>query len=204
MNEWWEMLSTFQKFFWFITVPATTFMILQTIMTAMGAGGDSDVDGEFDVDVDGDVDGDFEVDVEEGFRISMGIFSVRNLVAFFTFFGWTGILLSEGELNRLLILLFSVLAGMAAMMISFSLFYFMQKMTSDGSIKHKSAIGRTCTVYIPIPKMRTGIGKITLVVQGGSNELEAMTDETEVLSTNSLVKVVGIIDNRILLVKKVD
>lgn len=214
MNDWWEMLTTFQKFYWFITVPATTFMLLQTIMTGLGAGGDGDVDSDFDLDTDFDgdmdldadidIDGDFEVDMNEGFQISMGIFSIRNLVAFFTFFGWTGILLSGNNMNNYLVILLSVIAGIIAMMLSFSLFYFMQKMTSNGAIKHKSAIGRIGTVYIPIPSKRSGIGKVTLNIQGGSNELEAMTDDEEVINTNAVVKVESIIDNRILLVKKVE
>lgn len=200
MSDWWELLTGFQKVYWCFAIPATTFMILQTIMIAMGFGGD-DLDFDVEVDSEGDFDGDYDLGVEEGFHITFGIFSVRNLIAFFTFFGWTGIVLSEKALNSILVIFISVIVGFLAMLISFSLFYFMQKMTNDGSISHRSAIGRTGTVYIPVPKKKSGIGKIIVKIQGGSNELVAMTDEEEDIPTNTLIKVVGMVDNRILIVK---
>lgn len=202
MSNWWELLSWYQKGYWGIAVFATTFMVLQTIMIASGLGGDDlDLEAETDFEAEIDTDSDYDLGIDEGFHIVAGVFSVRNLIAFFTFFGWTGILLSEKQMNQMLVVFISTIVGIIAMFISFSLFYLMQKMTNDGSISHKSAIGRTGIVYIPVPKKKSGIGKIIVKIQGGDNELEAMTDEDEDIITNTSVEVVGIIDSRILMVK---
>lgn len=208
MDKWWSALTTLEKFYWCITVPATTFMILQTIMTLLGLGGevDADMDVDTDFDVDFEVDGDFDADhggfaVDEGFRISWGIFSVRNLVAFFTFFGWTGALLADDK-SVIVTIVLSVVAGGLAMMLSFGLFMLMQRMTNNGAIRHQHAVGRVARVYIPIPANEKGIGKVIVSVQGAETELEAMTKSVEIIPTGTLVRVIGVAESSILLVEK--
>jgi len=210
MGEWWQEMAQFEKFFWMIAIPATTFMLLQTIMTILGVGGDEldadiDVDTEvdFDFDTEIDMDSDVEVDVESDFTFAWHIFSLRNLIAFLTFFGWTGIVLTPLFEYQFVVVILSVIAGIVAMMVSIGLFYFMQRMTNDGSIKPSHTIGRTGHVYIPIPKEKSGLGKIILVMSGASKELDAMTNDSETIKTNTPVKVVGLIEKNILLVKRI-
>ncbi|MCH4889733.1 hypothetical protein EZV73_19275 [Acidaminobacter sp. JC074] len=209
MGQWWQLMTQFERFFWIIALPATTFMVLQTVMTFLGLGGD-DLDADVDVDTDGDFDldmesdGDIDTEAESDFSFAWHIFSVRNLIAFLTFFGWTGIVLIPKMDSNVLVITLSVIGGFIAMMVSFGLFYFMQKMTNDGSVKPSHAVGRVGHVYIPIPKDKSGLGKITLIISGASKELDAMTNDPETIKTNTPVKVVGLIEKNILLVKRVD
>jgi len=195
MGQWWQGLEVFEKVFWIITVPATTFMLLQTLMTFLGMGDDLDADVEADIDF-GDVS-----DVNpNGFDISWSIFTVRNMVAFFTFFGWTGIVLNQHMTSKLVVVTLAIVAGLLATMISLSFFYLMQKMTNDGSVKPTRSIGRKGIVYIPVPANQSGIGKISLILSGGTRELEAMTTSDEALTTNTPVKVVGMAEGNVVLV----
>jgi len=208
MGEWWQEMAQFERFFWMIAIPATTFMLLQTIMTFLGVGGDDldvdmDVDTDVDFDTEIDIDSDIDADVESDFSFAWHIFSVRNLIAFLTFFGWTGIVLTPKFEYQFVVIILSVIAGIVAMMVSIGLFYFMQRMTNDGSIKPSHAVGRTGHVYIPIPKEKSGLGKINLVMSGASKELDAMTNDAETIKTNTPVKVVGLIEKNILLVKRI-
>ena len=67
-------MCVLEKFYLYVAVPASLILLIQTAMTIFG------LSGEIDVDFDGD--GDVDISGESG----MTLFSIRNLVAFFTFF----------------------------------------------------------------------------------------------------------------------
>ena len=88
------------------------------------------------------------------------------------------------------------------MFIVAGLFYSMLKLTESGTIDLKNAIGLTGEAYIPIPENKSGVGKIQITIQDSLREIEAMTSG-ETISTGTFVKVIGIINN-ILIVEKLD
>ncbi len=179
-----------EKFYLYAAIPASLILVIQTIMTFLG------LSGEIDVDFDGD--GDVDIEGETG----LTIFSIRNMVAFFTFFGWSGLWMLSSDVSPLMTAIFSVLTGILFMLISMSLFYLVSKMQRSGNINLKNAIGTTGEVYIPIPANRQSYGKIMVVIQGGLRELEAITDETEDLKTGTKVTIVSVEGESQLLVKK--
>ena len=73
------MQLTLEKIYLYLAIPASLILIIQTLMTIFGLSGE--VDADFDADGDVDISG----------ASHMTIFSVRNIVAFFTFFGWSGL-----------------------------------------------------------------------------------------------------------------
>jgi hypothetical protein len=91
-----------QEIFLFVAIPATVFLVLQTILLFLGIGG-SDADAEMDMDggqFDGgelDLDGDADADADVGdggddfVYGTFHLFTFRNLVGFFSMFGWGGI-----------------------------------------------------------------------------------------------------------------
>lgn len=191
-NTWWASLSTLQMIYWIITVPSSIFFILQLVMTFIGA--DADGDG---LDAIGDADLSVETDHGVGFQF----ISLKNFVAFFTVFGWVGLACIHGELSNGITLFISTSAGIVMMLIMASIYYFMGKLTETGTLNMKSAIGKTATVYLFIPQNRKATGKVQIKIQG-YRTLDAMTDGDEVIPTGALVQVVDVINEDILLVKK--
>lgn len=169
-----------------------------------GGGHDHD---DFDTashDIDGhDVGGDsHEIDVhgndaaerdnyhETAHDGGLRIFTVRAFVAFFTIFGWMGIVLLESGLNVILSAIISLFAGFAAMFGMACFFKFALSLQSSGNVDIRNSLGKTGTVYIPIPPNRTGKGKITVLVQDRFTEVDAITDNDVSLKTGT--EVVGV------------
>ena len=81
-----------------------------------------------------------------------------------------------------------------------SIMYFMGKLVEDGTLKIKNALGKSGSVYLPIPAKRAGMGKVQIQVQGFQT-LDAVTDNETDIPTGAIVEVVEILNNQILIVK---
>jgi hypothetical protein len=188
IETWWQGMLVAEKVYWIIAIPFTVVFIVMMVMTLIGG----DIDGAGDMDVDAEIDSDHGI----GFQY----LSIKNLVGFFTLFGWTGIACLAAGRNMVFTLIVSLLAGLLMMTIMSTIVYLMGKLTEDGTLDLKNAIGKTATTYLTIPAERKGMGKIQIKVQG-FRTLDAITDEKEDIKTGAIVEVVQVIDNQILLVK---
>lgn len=184
---WWEGLSVLQKVYWLIAIPFSIFFILQTILSLFG-GDSGGSHGDADISVDSDTGIDFQ------------FLSIKNLVAFFTLFGWVGILTSSGGMATGWSVLLAVIAGLFMMVLMATLMYFMGKLTESGTLDLKKSVNKTGTVYLPIPPKRNGMGKVQITLQGFQT-LDAVTDEENEIPTGSLVEVTDTLDGEILVVK---
>lgn len=186
----WDELNSITQIYWAITIPATVIFILLLILTLFGS------------DTDTDVQTDFHDSFAHGDGIPFQLLSVKNIVGFFAMFGWSGLgFLSAGFAPGLVIVL-SIFCGLIMMVAMASLFYAMSKLAESGNLKMKNAIGHMGEVYLIIPGKRNGLGKIQITVQGNLQILDAITDDTDDISSSSLVEVLDVIDEQILLVKK--
>ncbi|RPD96638.1 hypothetical protein EGM88_09760 [Aureibaculum marinum] len=189
MQEFFNGMSTFEQTYWIIALIGSIIFFIIMISTFIGESMDSDMledSTEFEAD-DGGV----------GFQF----FTLKNLIAFFTIFGWTGVVCSGSGLSSGITLIISVVAGLLMMVATSSLFYFMHKLAEDGTLKIKNAIGTIGEVYLPIGANRSKTGKVQIRVQGALRELEALTDENKDLPTGTVVKVTEIVSAEILLVE---
>lgn len=189
MQEFFNGMSTFEQTYWIIALIGSVIFFIIMISTFIGGSMDSDMledSTEFEAD-DGGV----------GFQF----FTLKNLIAFFTIFGWTGVVCSGSGLSSGITLIISVVAGLLMMVATSSLFYFMHKLAEDGTLKIKNAIGTIGEVYLPIGANRSKTGKVQIRVQGALRELEALTDENKDLPTGTVVKVTEIVSAEILLVE---
>lgn len=187
ISVWWEAMNVMEKIYWCIAIPFSLLFIIQVILTFIG--------GDMGVEAEGDAD--MYVDSDAG--IDFQFLSIKNLIAFFTIFGWVGIVCIESQMSISLTLLFSVLSGLVMMLIMASIMYYMGKLAENGSLDMKNAKGKTGSVYLTIPANRKGMGKVQIKVQGFQT-LDAMTDGEEI-PTGSVVDVIEIINDDILLVK---
>jgi hypothetical protein len=83
-----------------------------------------------------------------------------------------------------------------------SLFYYLTKLDSDGSLKMKNAINSVGEVYLTIGGDRSRTGKVQVNIQGGIRDLDAITDEKEDLKQGEIIIVTNVTDNGILIVDK--
>lgn len=184
----WETLDWFTRVYWIIAIPSSIAFLIQLVITFVG--GDFEADTELDAEIDADT------------GVGFQFFTLKNTIAFFTAFGWTGLGCIDAGLGSLLTLFLSTLAGLVLVSILSSLFYFMSKMTENGTLQLKNAVGKIGEVYLNIPKNQSAYGKVQIKVQGSLRELDAMTKDKEDLKTGSLVKVLEVINDQILLVTK--
>ncbi len=188
ISSWWESLQSLEQIYWGFAVPFTFFFIIQLVLTFFGG----------DIPDDSSVDVDIETDDGIGFQF----FTVKNLVAFFTIFAWTGIACLDSGLSNGLSILISVIAGLMMMLIMGGMFYFMDKADSSGTLKMKNAIGMVGEVYLEVKALRGNIGQVQVKVQGTLRTLEAVTDDEQDLKAGSVVTVSALVNDNLLIVTK--
>lgn len=186
----WSELDLLSQVYWIITAPATLIFIFLLLISIFGS------------DVDSDVPTEFDHPLADGDGIPFQFLSLKNIVGFFTMFGWSGLGFISAGMAPTLVILLSFICGLAMMLAMASLFYFMSKLAETGNMNMRNAIGRTGEVYLTIPGKRSGIGKVQINVQGTLQTLDAITDEPEPISNTSLIQVIDVIDNQLLLVRK--
>jgi len=189
MADWWNSLSTIEMIFWVTALISSLFFVIVLIMSFLG--GDMDA---------GDMDIDAEIDADTG--IGFQFFTLKNLVGFFTIFGWVGLaMLDSGSTTGTAILVASI-CGLIMMSIMAATFFFLSKMVSDGTLNVNNAIGTIGEVYLPIGKERSSMGKVQIKVQGSLRTLDAITDENQELPRAQVIKVLEVVSAELLLVEK--
>lgn len=187
ISSWWQSLVMFEKIFWVFALLFSFLFVIQLIMAF--AGGDGDLAAGDADDYIGHDDG-----------IGYQFFTIKNLIAFFTVFGWTGIACIKGGMSKGLTIGIALLAGSIMVVMMAFLFRSMSRLKQSGTLQMRNAIGLVAETYLFIPASRGGFGKIHIKVQGSLHELQAITDDTEKIPTGKLVKVVGIVNDSVLLV----
>ena len=217
MSEWWESLTSLMKVLYCIAVPSTLVLLLQTIFSIAGFGNDGDInlsdtggidmgDGGLDIDVEFDTDVDIDLDVSADADVcpqgdsdssvhvhtdysSLQLFTVQGIVAFFAVSGWVAIAALSGGMPAVGAIPVGAVAGFFAMYGIAKLVQLSKKLTENGTIDFRNAIGETATVYIPIPPDGEGEGKVTLTLQGRFMECSATSNLKETLKTGTIVRV---------------
>jgi hypothetical protein len=182
---------TEEKIYLWMSIIGGGFLLLQVILQVIGL--DSHADGmDGDVHVDVDVDHDVGDGHHHG-NAFFGILSFKALVSFVAIFGLTGLtLLDKTDLGQPLRILYSGLAGFAAMLIVAWLMRMLHSLSSSGTVQLQNAVGREGAVYLRIPGQNEGRGKVTFELQGRTVELAAMTDGEE-LKTGARVRIVEVL-----------
>jgi hypothetical protein len=194
---WWADLSPVMKLLWGVTLTATLIFIIQTVMTFLGADADST---DFDMDVDTSMDGSDLSNIDSG----ANLYTFRNFVNFFLGFGWTAIILQPSVKSTAVLVIISVLVGIALVALVMYMFKWLYSMQQSGNINvYKSAVGCQGKCYLRIPGERGGEGKVQITIQGAVREYNAVTDGDEI-KTGTSVKVLEAIDGNTLLVEELN
>jgi hypothetical protein len=176
--------------FLFCAIVGGTILACQLVMTVMGVMDlDLDLGEDFGDSGDGSVSGHAPTASDWLF----GVISFRTLVAAFTFFGLGGMMAHSAELHPIMQLLVASGAGLTAMYSVFWLMRAVAKLAQDGTVRIQRALGKTATVYLPIPASNAGAGKVQVVVQQRLMEYEAVTPHRERLPAGAIVTVTRIV-----------
>jgi len=190
ISAFWDSLIALQKVHWLIALPSTIIFIILLIITLAGA--DSH-------DMDADHDGSFTDDHGDG----MHIFSVKSILAFLMFYGWTGLAAFQyGIISWLIVTIISFGIGGLMMLFTAWLFFMMMKLQSSGTMDMKNAIGQIGEVYLTVPAKKKGSGQIQMIIQGTYRTLDAVTEELEDIKTGTFVEIIDVISDTLVVRKK--
>ena len=213
MIDWWNSLEPAMKVLWAVTLSASLVFVIQTVMTFLGAAGDTDFDINTDMDTAGPSDvGDGSVDVgadvetgESGhLGTGMNLLTFRNFINFLIGFGWTAILLKDSVPAIAPRMLIAILVGVALVAIVMLLFKWLTDMQQSGNINvFKSAVDCEGTVYLTIPGERAGEGKVQITINNAVREYAAVTDGPT-LKTGQRIRVVEVVSANTLLVEEIN
>ncbi|MFK8045450.1 MAG: hypothetical protein AB8B72_08140 [Crocinitomicaceae bacterium] len=186
MTDFFADMSTLQITFWITALVGSTIFVILLVMSLFGVDSDTDVDAEIEADM----------------GIGIQFFTFKNIMAFFTLFGWTGIVCLENAYSNGLAITIATIAGVAMMLLLSFIFLWISKLAESGTLKITNAIGEVGEVYLSVGAKRSKIGKITIDVQGSKRELSALTDSEADLRQGDVIKVLGIVSGEILLIEK--
>lgn len=163
-----------------------------------GDGIPDDLELELEVEMDSDTDGGVIPDDGDGDGGSPGLFeglklfTLRGIVAFLAIFGWGSLWLLRMGMHPVFALFLGVAMGVWAMVLVALLLRVALRLQDDGTIQSKNALGLSGTVYLTVPPLRRGTGKVHILVQEQLTEFSAVTDDPEGLPTGTEALVVGL------------
>lgn len=193
---WWEALGGAEQWFWTIALVSNVLFAVYLVMQFAG-GHDGDAGGDLDGDLDGDVAGDLGHD---GLDTGFTILSLRSLLAFGMFMGYTGVVALRLGVGWFVALIVGIAAGVLAAWLAWRLLRLILRLQSSGTLNLENTIGQTGEVYLPIPARQGGSGKVMVEVQGALREMDAISEEIAI-PTGATILVVGITETGALIVQ---
>lgn len=161
-------------------------------------GADFDTDG---IDATDTYDADTSDD-HHGQRGAEGLklFTLRGIIGFFAIGGWVGIVTLEWGIPAPVALSLAFVAGWLALYFVAWSIHIALKLQQSGNIKIDNAIGAIGEVYIPIPPLKSGKGKINVIIQERYTEIDAVTSIERTIKTGEAVTVMGVESEGVLMV----
>ena len=124
-----------------------------------------------------------------GADTGFNLLSVRSGAAFLTFFGLAGWGGTSAGWSTFPTMGAALGSGLVMLFLVAWLFSFQRKLYSAGNLDPRNAVGQPARVYLRIPAGNAGKGKITVSIQGRTQEYDAST-AGPALPTGAPVRVV--------------
>ncbi len=191
-GQWWQELTNTEQVFWGIALIFSVLFVIQFVLSLIGL--DFDHDADLDMSTDSDSSSAYSLDTD------FTLLSVRSIIAFFTFFGWAGVIALNNGASTLVALGLASISGFSAMFVVGYMLYIFSKLSQAGNVDINEALFNTGEVYLNIPSNREGLGKVHLKIQGSLREMDAVT-EGQTIPTGASVRVVEILHDNLLLVE---
>ena len=186
----------FELVFWVAALGGTLFFVLRVVMGLTGM--------DFHAHDTGGVGAhsDFAHDAQGTFD-AFKVFSLYSIAAFIMMFGWVGLAATkEMHLGHFAATLLAIVVGVGTMILTAYFFYTTRKLESTGTVFSLDALkGKRCSVYQRIPQ--GGRGVIHVTQEGILREIEAINEGLGDLDSFAEVQIVGALDEKTAIVKKV-
>jgi hypothetical protein len=185
IQSWWDALNFDLQIFYGIAIVSLIVLSFQMILTLFF----------------GMNDGGFEIaDHDSG----MGVFSVRGITAFFTVFGWTGVICTRRGLDLIPTVAIAFVVGFGLMLIIYQMMRSFMRLQSNGKLDYSNAVGQIATVYLTISPVQRAGGQVEVMIQGRLVTAEALQKGSQPLAPGTKVKVVNTIGATTLVVEPLD
>lgn len=181
-SEWWERLTILQQSLWLVAIAGSLLLLILIGISLI----------------------DPETEAEATARFSR-LLNPRTILAFFTFFGWGGLLVSYATPSNTIILISGSVAGFFAAASAKGVTLLLLRLAPRPTLATpERLVQSTGRVLYTVPSHRNGFGKVHLDVRGTPYEIEAMTAGME-LRAGSSVRVVDVIEEgRVLVVEPLE
>ncbi len=186
-GDWFRELSGLEQVFWGMSLIFSVLFVIQFVVSLFGFDFDADVETDLST-ADGGIEADFS------------LLSLRSVIAFFTFFSWTGVLMIKNGASLLAILVGSSFSGLLAFGIVAYLLYLFSKFNQSGTVDMDQALFQKGEVYLTVPGGKEGMGKVQIQLGQNLKELRAITDGDS-LPTGSKIRVIEVLEDNLLVVE---
>ncbi|HEV8052856.1 MAG TPA: hypothetical protein VGP47_10210 [Parachlamydiaceae bacterium] len=167
--------------FWFCALAGSGMFIIQFILNLLGFADQDSFSSDADLSN--------QSDYQDAGKFKW--LSMQAITGFLMMFGWTAITCKEEfDLQNIPTIAISLGVGIVAAFTISSIFKLARKLQSPGSkYRIEDAIGKEAYVYQTIPK--SGTGKISISIQGFTQEIDAITQHHEELPSFTRVKIIN-------------
>lgn len=181
--EWWKALESSSQAFLSMAIVSSLLLVMLIAIHLMG------------------LEQEAESDVKTQSDRKRQLFDARMILVFFTLFSWMIVIFTFIQLSIPAALL---IATLVASTISFSSRYLIKRwLTKNEKMGVADLLQQTGEVLQSIPPHRNGFGKVYLSLPEAPFQIEAITAGQE-LSPGAHVRVVDVIDDRIILVEPIE
>ena len=188
MTEWFDGLAPVQQALFVIALFSTSVFAIQVVFSLFGIGEPDEADVGQVQDLDEGAIGD-DVGGDSAFG---NIFTIRNGVSFLMGLSWGGLMAYDWGLTHIAwVVLVGLVVGTFFTGINIGLLALLALLKHEGNVRIENAIGRPGTITLSVPEGRSGVGKVSIAVQGRLMEYHAITDG-EALKRNAAVTVLGL------------
>ena len=188
MLDWFMSMTLFEQILYGIAIISTGLFVLKGIFLIFGISSASD-----GLDVD-------DVDCADATGISY--FSVIGILSFLPVGSWGAILAYSFSDSHLVSIIAGLFSGFVEMFATIQFIRFVRNMQESGNLKISLAIGKIGEVYLTIPPMELGEGKVNVVINGSLQECQAVSLDKTSIPTGTKVRIVDLQGDDVLVVQR--
>ncbi len=190
-----EELSPFLYVMYVIAIVSSVLFVIRAIMMLFGLGGfDADVGG------DGDAGG---CDGDDGATASgLHFFTLNGILSFLCIGSWATLAGHEMSGSYVVASIMGLFSGAAMMVVVALIMRAVMNLQESGNLKMPKAIGKIGEVYLTVPAVDKGEGKVNLELNGALREFQAVSHDETPIETGTRVRVVGLEGEDVLVVQR--
>lgn len=178
MQKWFETLMIYEQILWIISIGFSIVFFYQILSTVIRK--------------------------RPGKRreyIYSGLVSFKNIVAFFSVFGWVSISSLYQGYTLTTSLIIGAVSGIIVMLVMSVLFYYVQKAKENSKPEKPKRITTTGKVIETIGKKRSSMGQINIKIDGVNKNMDALTDFEHDIISGTKVRVESVTSSGIFIIK---